>query len=180
MALEPNAAPFGGAYSYGGNQATTTWDEGKIFGCVCDSSWDVGYASGQTQATQYFGADCSLKRCPSGDDPRTTTIDETDGEWYDANCTIWRGFVGSDGIYYKNTSSIPTGVTAAVTPLPTAKKYGDPTYTATGDVPNAGGVGNKCYVECSNRGSCNYATGQCTCFKGYTGSACSTKLTQYF
>lgn len=62
-------------------QASVTWDENKIYGCVCDSAWEVGYGPGQTQATQWFGADCSLKRCPSGNDPRTSPLDETDCEW---------------------------------------------------------------------------------------------------
>ena len=41
MASEPNAAPFGGSYSYGGSPLSTTWDEDKIYGCVCDSGWEV-------------------------------------------------------------------------------------------------------------------------------------------
>ena len=36
----------------------TKWDADKIFGCVCDYGW-TGY-------------DCSLRTCPSGDDPLTT------------------------------------------------------------------------------------------------------------
>lgn len=81
MALEPNAVPFGGEYSYGGNEATTTWDENRVYGCVCDSSWEVGYGPGQYQKTQWFGADCSLKHCPGADDPRTANVDESDCEW---------------------------------------------------------------------------------------------------
>lgn len=177
MAIEPNAAPFGGSYSYGGNEPTTTWDENKIFGCVCDSAWEVGYGSGQYQQTQWFGPDCSLKHCPSGDDPRTDAVDEQDCEWYDANGKVWRGYVGTDGNKYK-TNSFPAGVSASATPLPTAKKYGDPSL-APGDVPNAGGVGNKCFVECSNRGTCDYNTGTCACFKGYAGAACEVKLVYF-
>lgn len=54
-----------------------TWDEEMIYGCVCDSSWEVGLGSGQTQEPEWFGPDCSLRHCPSGDDP-STTVDETD------------------------------------------------------------------------------------------------------
>jgi hypothetical protein len=34
-------------------------------------------------------------------------------------------------------------------------------------------VGNKERVVCSNRGKCNSATGQCSCFSGYAGYDCS-------
>ena len=32
----------------------------------------VGLGSGETQEAEYFGADCSLLHCPSGDDPGKT------------------------------------------------------------------------------------------------------------
>lgn len=48
-----------------------------IFGCVCDSKWQVGLGAGQTQEPEWFGPDCSLRHCPSGDDP-STDVDETD------------------------------------------------------------------------------------------------------
>lgn len=54
-----------------------TWDEEMIYGCVCDSSWEVGLGFGQTQEPEWFGPDCSLRHCPSGDDP-STVDDETD------------------------------------------------------------------------------------------------------
>jgi len=71
------AFPLSAATTYTGAEATTTWDEDKIFGCVCDSSWAVGLASGERQKSEWFGPACSFKRCPSGDDP-TTSIDESD------------------------------------------------------------------------------------------------------
>ena len=77
MATMTNALPLSAATTYTGAEATTTWDEDKIFGCVCDSSWAVGLASGERQKSEWFGPACSFKRCPSGDDP-TTSIDESD------------------------------------------------------------------------------------------------------
>lgn len=183
MAQEPNAVPFGGEYSYGGNEATTTWDENMIMGCVCDSSWDVGYGPTMTQATEWFGPDCSLKHCPSGDDPRTATV-ETDCTWMDDNGKTFRGWLGSDGNRYladpnaspyPNVATWPSGVVPSVTPAPTAYQYGD--AAAVGKVPNAGAIGNKCHIDCSNRGTCDYSTGTCTCFKGYQGNNCGVKST---
>lgn len=40
----------------------TTWDEDKIFGCVCESQWPVGLGSGETQEPEWFGPDCSLRK----------------------------------------------------------------------------------------------------------------------
>jgi len=103
------------------------WEAEKVFGCVCDSSWPVGLTSGTTQQAEWHGPDCSLRRCPSGDDPFTTTVDET-------NC---------------QGKAVP-------------------------GVPNAiGRTGNKCHVDCANRGVCDSKLGSCACFKGFYGSACT-------
>lgn len=37
-----------------------------------------------------------------------------------------------------------------------------------------GASGNKCHVDCSNRGICDHTIGLCTCFPGYTGGNCGT------
>jgi hypothetical protein len=55
------------------------WEAEMLYGCLCDSSWTVGLNSGERQSPEWFGPDCSKKRCPSADDPLTTK-DET-------NCT---------------------------------------------------------------------------------------------
>lgn len=49
-----------------------------------------------------------------------------------------------------------------------------------GKIQTAGGKdvgkkGNKCHIDCSNRGSCDYNTGICHCFPGYTGLNCGSK-----
>eukprot|EP00904_Undaria_pinnatifida_P008271 jgi/Undpi1/4574/HiC_scaffold_18.g07928.m1 len=45
------------AYGWDSPAGTAAWDSRSVFGCVCDAPWE------------YFGADCSLLHCPSGDDP---------------------------------------------------------------------------------------------------------------
>lgn len=55
-----------------------SWDAQSLMACVCDSSWAVGLGSGETQLAEYFGPACEFRRCPSGDDPTTGSVDETD------------------------------------------------------------------------------------------------------
>ncbi|CAM9721548.1 unnamed protein product [Chrysoparadoxa australica] len=80
MATDLSALPLSAATTYGVTEsnAAATWDGMALFGCVCDSSWTVGLGSGETQQPEWFGADCSLRRCPSGNDPATQGMDETD------------------------------------------------------------------------------------------------------
>jgi hypothetical protein len=122
-----NALPLSAATTYTGSEGTSTWDEEKIYGCVCDSKWTVGLASGQTQQPEWFGPNCGLQRCPSGDDPMTGA-DEMD-------C----GGVVAEGL---------TGT---------------------------GATHNLCHLDCSNRGVCDYITGNCNCFAGYYGANCGKR-----
>lgn len=48
-------------YGSGEGLSTTAWDHSTMQGCICDSSWDVGYGRGQRQLAEYFGPDCSLR-----------------------------------------------------------------------------------------------------------------------
>jgi hypothetical protein len=77
MARMSSALPLAPNTYYEGDETQTTWDEDKIYGCLCDSSWSVGLGSGETQQPEWFGPDCSLKHCPTGDNLRSPT-DETD------------------------------------------------------------------------------------------------------
>lgn len=76
MARLPRALPL-----VNGAEASrySRWDHYRIYACLCESGWPVGLGDGETQAPEYFGADCSLRRCPSGDDPHSTA-DETNCE----------------------------------------------------------------------------------------------------
>jgi hypothetical protein len=94
MATLTNALPLSAATTYTGSEASTTWDEDKVYGCVCDSSWTVGLTSGTTQQAEWFGPDCSLRRCPSADDPTTISTDETD-----CKSTVAAGGFGTGDTY---------------------------------------------------------------------------------
>ena len=61
-----------------GSYYSAAWDAHKLYGCLCDSSWAVGLGAGERQSPEWFGPDCSMRHCPSADDPLTTTVDETD------------------------------------------------------------------------------------------------------
>lgn len=67
-----------------------------IYGCVCDSSWSVGLSKDQRQEPEWFGPDCSLRHCPSADNPRTPDVDET-------NCS---GIQAKDSIYFGEPGNI--------------------------------------------------------------------------
>lgn len=54
------------SYTYGDTLGVlTTWDHDMIYGCRCDTSLFEG------GLYDYTGHDCSLRTCPTGDDPST-------------------------------------------------------------------------------------------------------------
>ncbi|OQS02340.1 hypothetical protein THRCLA_05277 [Thraustotheca clavata] len=95
LATYLNALPLSTlSNSYYGLQSTTTWDQDRIFGCICDSTWSVGLGAGQTQVPQWFGADCSLLHCPSNNDPLFGVTD-TDCNGVQAAGGFGTGVVGN-------------------------------------------------------------------------------------
>jgi hypothetical protein len=166
-----NAAPFGHSSArYGGDESSRTWDEDRIYVCVCDSSWTVGYGAGEVQAAEWFGPDCSQRHCPSADDPRTkygtggavnhAWLDETNCYLKDNNGATWRGEVDAHGNPDYLAGTVP------------ATTYVGGSSPPGGSYVNAGASGNLCHVDCSNRGICDHSTGVCACFAGSYGEAC--------
>lgn len=98
-----------------------------------------------------------------------------DGSYTDMDVVAMTGVDPND--YYN--MNVPTGVTARTgvsmswspgsfddaVKLATAMGTGLPTPT----------TGNKEMAPCSNRGLCDYATGQCQCFAGYSREDCSVQ-----
>ena len=200
------------ATSYAGYEDSITWDSDMVQGCVCDSSWSVGFGSGERQVAEYYGPGCKLRRCPSGNDP-LTIADETNcegkadnGKTHGISLTISQIVVSSSGATATVTHTATTTVLLAagkvvtISGLPTTTALnnvwtvtGTPTrttftfaatergFTSDGSYVEAGtattcqgAAGNLCHVECSNRGHCNSATGDCECFAGFSGESCST------
>lgn len=76
----PGALPVNRDSKYGERTQSdnnTVWDALVEFVCICDSSWDVGSDRGQRSDSEWFGPDCSLRHCPSANNPATLDIDET-------------------------------------------------------------------------------------------------------
>ncbi|KAH8079100.1 mastigoneme protein [Aureococcus anophagefferens] len=93
-------------------------------GCLCDSDWAVGLGDGETQVAEYFGADCSRRRCPSGRDP-SSKADGTDC----SNVTTPEGYgVGSkhNKCHYgaaAGATATTAGAPAPASPATPARPY---------------------------------------------------------
>ena len=87
LARAKEALPLSeGMSSYGDDHTvrehTGVWDWNTMMGCACDSSWPVGFGDGEYQLGEYYGADCSKKRCPTGVAPWIRNTDPNDA-WND-------------------------------------------------------------------------------------------------
>jgi len=63
LAAKSDALPLSNVTKYYGKLETTTWDVGTSYGCFCDSGWSVGLGDGETQTPEWFGPDCSERKC---------------------------------------------------------------------------------------------------------------------
>ena len=44
-------------------RSTIAWDHDVMKGCICNSSWEVGFGDEQYQLSEYFLPDCSSSKC---------------------------------------------------------------------------------------------------------------------
>ncbi len=162
-----------------------TWDATLISGCHCDSAWSVGLNSGETQAAEYFGPDCSKIRCPTGDDPMTSRV-ETDCENRADNGA---STACSNNHYYTSTACTTLGYWCsakktcndasdcgglALAGGRETSKFHCEAAAGSWSATNVGASGNLCHVDCSNRGICDHSVGTCACFPGFKGANCAT------
>lgn len=78
------------------------WDADLLYGCNCDSG--------------YFGPDCSLKHCPTGDDPFTgTSIDPKTQQYNEKQQVVCVATDGSFTLSFRGetTAPIPADASAA-------------------------------------------------------------------
>jgi hypothetical protein len=115
----------------------------------------------------FYGSDCSLKRCPSA----LAFVDVPNGD-LNHDGSLGRG-VQTTSAY----SKVQWSRYLQAEYWPTVK--GTLTTDAKGVVPPTNGGAFEAvsgeahwYTECSGKGACDRATGECQCFDGYTGAAC--------
>lgn len=102
----------------------------------------------------YYGADCSLRVCPS------------DYAFVDTPL----GDLNHDGVVTAD-AYVSLGLTghASTNTLPVPEMF--PSDASKGGYAARENEAHF-YAECSGKGNCDTSTGQCNCFTGYTGAAC--------
>jgi hypothetical protein len=116
--------------------------------CTCDSSFGSSDAAGGPGVYNDCGFSIAANNCPNvGSGVCSNHGTCTGGPSYTCTCNSGYGGAACEKVL-----------------CPTGRAWFDQPYAL--DTAHATGA------ECSNAGLCNYATGVCTCYSLYTGTAC--------
>jgi len=107
----------------------------------------------------FFGGDCSFRRCPQGPSWTVTAKEKLMDDRYSEWITLRTpgGYVGRNK--YDSANTYASKLTEA-----------DFKNTFENLYPKRPNFNQ--YTECSSRGTCDYATGECKCFDGFEGRGC--------
>jgi len=107
----------------------------------------------------FFGGDCSYRYCPVGPSWTVTPIEKLLDDRYSEMIVLNTpgGYVGHNRFDKLTTKQYP--ITTA-------------DFTATFQALYPKRPNFNQYTECSSRGTCDYATGECKCFDGFEGRGC--------
>ena len=123
-------------------------------GCLCDSSWEVGLLNGTRQEAEWFGIDCSLRKC------------------FPVHLTLFMIYTCMQSLITLLLLLLSLVWYVMSGHCPSSEDLNTNITETNCTAVNGGAQGNLCHVDCSNRGICDYATGLCNCFPSYYGSSC--------
>jgi len=107
----------------------------------------------------FFGGDCSYRYCPVGPSWTVTPIEKLLDDRYSEKVVLCTpgGFVGHSKFDTDPKKQYPIKSTD---------------FAATFEALYPKRPNFNMYTECSSRGTCDYATGECKCFDGFEGRGC--------